>query len=120
MQQSLKNNFVGRIFALWWSTTIESAQLNLYIVFIVTNLSNWNTQMSKEIEIEFRTLIPCYGVHTIEAKNKKEALRLAKEMLAEQKFNTIFNLEAGGEDLVGGIYVSCNDDDMPFDVHIKK
>ena len=76
--------------------------------------------MTKEYEIEFRTLIPRYGIHTIEAKNKKDALRQAKELLAQRKVDSIFNLEVGGDDLVGGIYVSCDDDDMSFDVHIKK
>ena len=76
--------------------------------------------MSKEFAIEFRTLFPRYGYHSIVAEDKKDAIRQAKELLRQERLDTVFNLEAGAEDPVGGIYISCDEEGMEFDIHIKK
>lgn len=76
--------------------------------------------MPGKYAIEFRTLFPRYGYHTLEAENKKDAIRQVKEMLRHESIDSIFNLEAGAEDPVGGVYVSCDEDGMEFEIHLKK
>ncbi|NQV56025.1 MAG: hypothetical protein HQ503_09230 [Rhodospirillales bacterium] len=73
----------------------------------------------KQYWVQVRTLVPIYGHHRIEAKSKKDAMKQAKQMVKELSPDDLFNLERGGEEGIGGTYVSCDEDGEEFEFHLK-